>query len=103
MQTRGAAGEEPWARFLAGYMDDLQEDIAWLAETQGVALLDCRAMEETNATDGAEATPRSSEPTSMQELIEYVAKSLVENPDEVAGHRGVGRLPLRRAPGRGRV
>jgi hypothetical protein len=32
MQTRGGAGEQPWARFLAGYMDDLQRDMAWLAE-----------------------------------------------------------------------
>jgi uncharacterized protein len=41
-----------------------------------------RAMEETNTTDGAEAAAQV-EPTSMQELIEYVAKSLVENPEEV--------------------
>jgi hypothetical protein len=34
MKTRGAAGEQPWARFLAGYMDDLQQDMAWLAENK---------------------------------------------------------------------
>jgi uncharacterized protein len=39
-------------------------------------------MEDTNTPDEAEAT--TSEPSSMQELIEYVAKSLVENPEEVA-------------------
>jgi hypothetical protein len=32
MQTRGAAGEEPWAGFLKGYMPWLEDDIAWLAE-----------------------------------------------------------------------
>jgi len=40
-------------------------------------------MEETNTPDGAEADSQQLEPTSMQELIQYVAKSLVENPDEV--------------------
>lgn len=32
MRTFGAAGVQPWARFLTGYMDDLQQDMAWLAE-----------------------------------------------------------------------
>jgi predicted RNA-binding protein YlqC (UPF0109 family) len=42
-------------------------------------------MEETNTTDEPEApSDQQAEPSSMQELIEYVAKALVENPDEVA-------------------
>jgi Ser/Thr protein kinase RdoA (MazF antagonist) len=32
MQTRGGAGEHPWAGFLEGYMGDLEADIAWFAE-----------------------------------------------------------------------
>ena len=32
MQTRGGAGEEPWAGFLKGYMSWLEDDIAWFAE-----------------------------------------------------------------------
>ena len=40
--------------------------------------------ENTDTPDEAEAASQTAEPSSMQELIEYVAKALVENPDEVA-------------------
>jgi len=41
-------------------------------------------VDETDTPDEAEAQAATAEPSTMQELIEYVAKALVENPDEVA-------------------